>query len=50
VTNYVLKAPGINERADIDEALHRSLAVLPDVVSGAWESAMVALHTRLEKG
>ncbi|MEJ6670701.1 MAG: aminoacyl-tRNA hydrolase, partial [Pseudomonadales bacterium] len=41
VTNYVLKAPGKNERADIDEALHRSLAVLPDMVSGAWESAML---------
>ena len=50
VSNYVLKAPGKLERANIDEALHRSLAVLPDMVSGAWESAMLALHTRVEKG
>jgi len=49
VANYVLKPPGKTERADIDEALHRSLAVLPDMVSGAWEAAMLALHTRYDK-
>jgi PTH1 family peptidyl-tRNA hydrolase len=49
VANYVLKPPGKTERADIDEALHRSLAVLPDMVSGAWEAAMLALHTRDDK-
>ena len=49
VANYVLKPPGKIERADIDEALHRSLVVLPDMVSGAWEAAMLALHTRYDK-
>jgi hypothetical protein len=45
-----LKPPGKTERADIDEALHRSVGVLPDMVSGAWEAAMLALHTRVDKG
>jgi peptidyl-tRNA hydrolase, PTH1 family len=50
VANYVLRPPGKSDRADIDEAIHSSLAVLPEMISGAWEVAMLALHTRVDKG
>jgi peptidyl-tRNA hydrolase, PTH1 family len=50
--DYVLHRPAQDERAAIDEAIARSLDVLPLVLSGAMQDAMLKLHTRdaAEKG
>ncbi len=45
VTPYVLNAPRPEERAAIDAATERSLAVMPTAVSGQWQQAMTALHS-----
>jgi PTH1 family peptidyl-tRNA hydrolase len=45
-TDYVLHKPGQDERAAIDEAIARSLEVLPLVLSGDTQGAMLKLHTR----
>ena len=49
VTNYVLKPPSQEARASIDEAIARALVVFPQMVQQAWEPAMLALHTRLDR-
>ena len=43
---YVLHKPAQEERAAIDEAIARGLEVLPLVLSGAMQDAMLKLHTR----
>ena len=43
---YVLHKPAQEERAAIDEAIARGLDVLPLVLSGAMQDAMLKLHTR----
>ena len=43
---YVLHRPAQDERAAIDEAITRSLDVLPLVLSGDTQGAMLKLHTR----
>ena len=44
--DYVLHKPAPDERAAIDEAIARSLEVLPLVLSGDTQGAMLKLHTR----
>ena len=43
--DYVLQKPPAEERAAIDAAIERSLAVLPQCLSGDIQSAMQKLHT-----
>ena len=45
VVDYVLHAPGAEERARIRAAIEAALEVLPLVVSGAQERAMQRLHS-----
>jgi PTH1 family peptidyl-tRNA hydrolase len=44
--DYVLHKPAQEERVAIDEAIARSLEVLPLVLSGDTQGAMLKLHTR----
>ncbi|MGI4855350.1 MAG: aminoacyl-tRNA hydrolase [Janthinobacterium lividum] len=44
VINFVLKAPRREEQALIDAAVERSLAVMPQIVQGESERAMMNLH------
>jgi len=44
--DYVLHKPSQDERAAIDEAIARSLEVLPLMLSGDTQGAMLKLHTR----
>jgi peptidyl-tRNA hydrolase, PTH1 family len=48
VTEYVLHKPAQDERADIDAAIGRALEVLPLVLSGDLQGAMLKLHTSPE--
>jgi len=45
VTDYVLHRPVQEERADIDAAIGRALEVLPLVLAGDVQGAMLKLHT-----
>ncbi len=47
--DYVLQKPPAEERAAIDAAIERSLAVLPQCLSGDIQSAMQKLHTDEDK-
>ena len=46
VVDYVLRPPRSEDRALIDDAIERALAVWPQLASGDTERAMLALHTR----
>ncbi len=46
VTDYVLHKPGQEERAEIDAAISRGLEVLPFVLAGDMQGAMLKLHTQ----
>ncbi len=46
VTDYVLNRPAEEERAGIDAAIERALAVLPLVLAGNQQEAMLKLHTQ----
>lgn len=48
VTEYVLHKPGPDERADIDDAIGRALEVLPLMLSGDMQGAMLKLHSAPE--
>jgi PTH1 family peptidyl-tRNA hydrolase len=48
VTDYVLRRPAQEERAEIDAAMARALEVLPLVVAGDLQGAMLKLHTAPE--
>ena len=45
VANFVLKPPRKEEQDVIDAAIERALAVMPHVVKGAPERAMMQLHS-----
>jgi PTH1 family peptidyl-tRNA hydrolase len=46
VVDYVLKRPLAAERTAIDDAIARSLAVVPLLFDGEFERAMTQLHTK----
>jgi len=48
VTEYVLNKPSQDERADIDAAIGRALEVLPLVLGGDTQGAMLKLHSAPE--
>jgi PTH1 family peptidyl-tRNA hydrolase len=48
VTDYVLHKPAQEERAEIDAAIGRALEVLPLVLAGDLQGAMLKLHTAPE--
>jgi PTH1 family peptidyl-tRNA hydrolase len=48
VTEYVLHRPSQAERADIDAAIDRALEVLPQVLAGDLQGAMLKLHSAPE--
>lgn len=45
VVNFVLKKPRAEEQQEIDDAIGRALAVLPQVIAGDMPGAMKVLHT-----
>jgi PTH1 family peptidyl-tRNA hydrolase len=47
--DYVLQKPPAEERAEIDSAIEKSLAVMPQILAGDVQSAMNKLHTEPEK-
>ena len=47
--DYVLQKPQAEERAAIDAAIDKSLAVLPQILSGDLQGAMQKLHTEEKK-
>ena len=47
--DYVLQKPSADERAAIDSAIDRSIAVLPQILSGDFQGAMNKLHTEEPK-
>jgi peptidyl-tRNA hydrolase, PTH1 family len=48
VTEYVLNKPSQDDRADIDDAIGRALDVLPLVLAGDTQGAMLKLHSAPE--
>jgi PTH1 family peptidyl-tRNA hydrolase len=46
--DYVLQKPPAEERAAIDAAIEKSLAVLPQIIAGDMQAAMNKLHTEEE--
>jgi len=48
VTEYVLHRPPLEERADIDSAIGRALEVLPLMLAGDMQGAMLKLHSAPE--
>lgn len=49
VTDYVLRKPAQEERAGMDDAIGRALDVLPLILAGDVQGAMLKLHTEPEK-
>ncbi len=45
VSGFVLNTPPSSERQLIEDAIEKSIMVLPDVVSGDFQKAMNKLHT-----
>lgn len=45
VANFVLKRAPQNEQELIEQAINKSIAVLPEVIAGDWNKAMKDLHT-----
>ncbi len=46
VVNYVLHPPRKEEASLIDEAIHRSMTVWPEISQGDCQAAMLKLHTK----
>jgi peptidyl-tRNA hydrolase, PTH1 family len=46
VVNYVLKAPSKDEQSAIDDSIYQSSQVINEIISGAFDSAMLKLHTK----
>jgi PTH1 family peptidyl-tRNA hydrolase len=46
VVNFVLKAPLKNEQAEIDACIDKSLTIVPQLLKGDFENAMLKLHTK----
>ena len=47
--DYVLQKPPAEERAAIDAAIEKSIALMPQILAGDFEVAMNKLHTEPEK-
>jgi len=47
--DYVLEKPAAEEKTEIDDAIERALAVLPQMLVGDMQGAMNKLHTEPEK-
>jgi PTH1 family peptidyl-tRNA hydrolase len=47
--DYVLQKPPAEERAAIDAAIEKSLALLPQIIAGDMQAAMTKLHTEEAK-
>ena len=47
VVNYVLNAPLKAELREIESAMDKSLLILPDLLTGGFEQAMLKLHTKV---
>ena len=47
--DYVLQKPAADDRAAIDSAIERSLAVMPQILAGDVQTAMNKLHTEEPK-
>jgi len=47
--DYVLQKPPAEERAAIDAAIEKSIAVLPQIIAGDMQAAMNKLHTEEPK-
>jgi PTH1 family peptidyl-tRNA hydrolase len=45
VTEYVLNKPDVDDRASIDGAIGRALEIMPLIVEGDLQNAMLKLHT-----
>jgi PTH1 family peptidyl-tRNA hydrolase len=45
VVNYVLNTPSKSEKIVIDESLEDALQVVPDILAGDFEKAMMKLHS-----
>ena len=43
--DYVLQKPSAEERAGIDAAIEKSIALMPQILAGDFQSAMNKLHT-----
>jgi peptidyl-tRNA hydrolase, PTH1 family len=46
VVNYVLNAPSKSELALINQSIDDSLRILPELIAGQFEQAMLKLHTK----
>ena len=46
VIDFVLKRPSREHQGLIDEAMGKALAVMPQVIAGAMEAAMMTLHSK----
>lgn len=46
VVDYVLNAPTKNERIQINQAIQSAIDVMPLVINGEFQKAMMQLHTR----
>lgn len=46
VVNFVLKAPLKDEQTAIDQCIDKSIEVVPQLLSGDFENAMLKLHTK----
>lgn len=46
VVNFVLKAPTKDEQSALDGAIDKSLSILPQLLSGDFEQAMLKLHSK----
>jgi peptidyl-tRNA hydrolase, PTH1 family len=49
VANYVLNRPNAEEQAGMDSAIERALDVLPLILAGDLQQAMLKLHTQEQK-
>ncbi len=45
ISSYVLKRPSVSERCAIDNIIHQTLSIMPDIITGRIEQAMQTLHT-----
>jgi len=45
VESYVLQKPTADQQRDIDYAIEQSLSIIPDLIQGNFEEAMLKLHS-----
>ena len=46
VVNFVLKNPSREDLHKIEDAIHRTINIMPTLLAGKYEKAMQELHTR----